>query len=710
MKRMKMRVVRFAYNSQSLTTCILHVTTWCMLTCPPVSTLDPNNAKLRNANESQRRESDLRKQMAQEQLERELLNTKLDAKWKSHLTNFKTHVEELEKKIAISRATQRNEIIAHGSKHLKALKKRESEELQNLAEKNQLETTRINAKYTQYCDQSGNLTPQMMQMMQMESQNHSQKINEVKNNLDNKLKELLAESDSEQKKKCLKLDKHHHRRRADVRTALNKLRNNCQSTHQLLKAKIMKDHKDKYERLSDMQSAKFPLNEPKTPKDAPIGGKNNTDTISGAAVRLKLRIMHQNRSHIPARMTVEIHNEGLIVSLLNENTTSSGISESRVDPKTSNNSMLSFIPWGYAARSFLFSITCGEIPDHSIVGNSFNSHSGLQGQLKAFIADMRVSASNAASQWKLLGQEVSIDNLTTLEQSIKTRLKSDVSIETLCNEEMKTSCALVEKAEHNLTDLRNKTLTYVNSDGSKRESTSDENYAKVRQILGKGVDVVKNAEKDQMKNGHKMALARAKRIQTTETYKQILQQLSDAKKTPHNDQPTNEVSGDEDLSEFLSVFYKVAAERRSSQINEHAPKSQKKCKQVSIVLRNPQNSSKEARLALQDSEEIVKNKDESMIRVEQLLLLSMHPCQAPDEKLSGSPPNAAKDSTAWGEPGWHLDLDVSREGQDKCSILQSPPVPNKSFDYLHCEHSSSQGHQIASLVGSQHMLALCTQP
>jgi len=128
---------------------------------------DPNYAKLSSTNEARRRESDRQKQMAQDQLDRTLINTKLDAKWRSQLTNFQKRVEELEKKMTTSQATQREELNEHMKKHVYALKRRGSEELKKLAGKNQSETERINAKYKQYCDQSGNLTSQIMQMMNM---------------------------------------------------------------------------------------------------------------------------------------------------------------------------------------------------------------------------------------------------------------------------------------------------------------------------------------------------------------------------------------------------------------------------------------------------------------------------------------------------------------------------------------------------------------
>jgi len=641
----------------------------------------------------------------QDQADRALLSTKLEAKWKSHLTSFKKRVEELEKKMFSRQNQQHQELIEHIQEHATELKKRGSDELKNLINKSQSEIERINGKYKQYCDQRGNLAPQIMQVRNMELQDQSQKFNEEKLNLEKKVKALLAESESDRKKKFLKLEKHHLKRRGEVELALERLAKKCKISHDQLTAKIIKRHEETYQRLGDdiiHQGAKFhtKLSETETTKASKDCGK--IDAKSGAALRLKRRKMYLSRSFIPTFMTVEIHNEGLIVACRNENTNGDGVSDIGVELKISND----FIPWGYTARAFLFSIACGEIPDNNIINHRLVSQ-GLQGQgqLKALVADMRVSANTAASQWENKEENESTDNLPALAEKMKAKLASDIKAERSCNDEMKKSSAHVEKTNKSFADLRNKAQPFFNEGGSKRNETSNEDYMRLSHILTKSGENVKNAEQGHSQNGQKMALARAQRIETTVAYKHILQQISDAKQSPPNGQNSKVNNGDGALSDFLSAFYKVASDRRSSQNNVSKSKSQKdaslRC--VVIVLRSPQNSSKEARVALKGSKETVT--DESIIRVEQLLLLSLHPYS--DKKLSGTPPETTGEEEEWAEPGWHLDLDVPETRQNKVSILQTPNTPNCAFNYLHYENSSSQGHQMASMIGSRHLQALC---
>ena len=640
----------------------------------------------------------------QDQADRALLSTKLEAKWKSHLTSFKKRVEELEKKMSSRQKQQHEELIEHIMVHATELKKRGSGELKNLINKSQSEIERINSKYKQYCDQRVNVAPQILQMRNMELQVQNQKFNEEKLNLEKNVKALLAETESDQKTKFVKLERHHLKRRGEVELALKRLAKKCQISHDQLKSKIIKHHEEKYQRLRlhiVHQGAKFhtKISETETTKSSKDCAK--IDAKSGAALRLKRRKMYLSRSFIPTFMTVEIHNEGLIVACRNENTNGDGVSDVGVELKISND----FIPWGYTARAFLFSIACGEIPDHNIIDNRLVNQSYLQGQLKALVADMRVSANTAASQWENKEQNESIDNLPALAEKTKARLASDIKAERSCNEEMKKSSSHVQKTNKSFSDLRNKAQPYFNESGSKRNETSNEDYMRLSQILTKSGEVVKNAELGHSQNGQKLALARAKRIETTAAYKLILKQLSDAKQSQPNGQNSKVKNGDGDLSNFLSAFYKVASDRRSSQNNVTKSKSQKdaslRC--VVIVLRSPQNSSKEARLALKDAKETAT--DESIIRVEQLLLLSLHPYS--DQKLSGTPPETTGEDGEWAEPGWHLDLDVPERRQKNVSILQTPNTPNCAFNYLHYENSSSQGHQMASMIGSRHLQALC---
>jgi len=132
-----------------------------------------------------------------------------------------------------------------------------------------------------------------------------------------------------------------------------------------------------------------------TNKQLQIRGKMsvNDSERKGAALRQKLRktILMKGYS---ARMSVEIHNEGVAISC---NGRTSGNESIGSSAKQST----SFIPWGVNARKFIHSIVCGEIPLHYTfdgIGNS--SQDGLQGggQIKCMVIDMRVDSEDANIQ------------------------------------------------------------------------------------------------------------------------------------------------------------------------------------------------------------------------------------------------------------------------------------------------------------------------
>ena len=102
---------------------------------------------------------------------------------------------------------------------------------------------------------------------------------------------------------------------------------------------------------------------------------------------------------------------------------------------------------------------------------------------------------------------------------------------------------------------------------------------------------------------------------------------------------------------------------------------------------------------------------EDAIRSEQLLLLSTHPA---GNIPSATPPADMNGSMEWGEPGWHLNLEVPsainrntrhRRPLNSNCLLQSAPH-SSIYSRLSSEFSSSQGHQAASLLDTRHLSSL----
>jgi len=472
--------------------------------------------------------------------------------------------------------------MEHNNTNKHALRDKGGEELKFLMEKNNSDVEKITAKYQQFADPLGELPPQIVQMRNGEVHEHQNKVSERRASLENKVGELLAESEVDHKKKFLKMEKHHHKRRAELELAIRKLSGKFQAMHEQLKYQRIKNHEKKYMKIQeDIQKhgSTFHLTTPKEEGACDSGGGGGSGSGSGsggehevhqsssgdyqvgAAVRQKRRKSLLTRSFIPTFMTVEIHNEGLYVSCRNESLNAEGAADPATndlnkEPTISND----FIPWGFVARGFLYSIVCGDIPDHGIIGETL---AGRQGQIKCIVADLRAAADTAVLQRERAKQSGNMEELSQLEAGIKTTLTNDIQAEIVCKEKLNHSEREVDMANQQLKTLRSKTQKYLNKDGGLRVDNTNENFKQLSQIFSKCEGEVKTAEHEHKLNSQKATLARAKRIRTAEEYKKILQELSHAQKFESREMESREYSENDSLASFLSIFHKVASERRS---------------------------------------------------------------------------------------------------------------------------------------------------
>lgn len=518
----------------------------------------------------------------------------LENKWDIHIKSFRLRVEELQKKMTARQTKQREELVELNNTHTNALKDRGNSELTSLFERSALDEKKIIANFRQFADGRGDLQPRILQMRNTELHKHRKKVEELKGNLENKVRELLAESEADHKKKFLKLEKHHHRRKAELNLAIRKLSNTCHARHEQLKIHRMKSHDEKFEKMEEeirnRETAFRPMKpmslmsaeKPKNVNAAPETVNNEV----GAFARLKRRKSLLMKT--PTFMTVEIHNEGLNVSCRNENF--NGGETHLVDQKEGSSKISNdFIPFGYSARKFLHSILSGEIPTHGIIDHRLIHQMGLQGQIKCLVADMRVPTHVALKQRLRARQGSGIEELSHLADETKATLSQDIKEETVGNETVKRSLKTLEKAKLKLSHLRSQTESYLKKEGSDK-ANSTENFKKLSKIYMKCEGVVKSAENQHKLHTQKLSVARAKRIQTTEEYKrvslyamyflvakdalctsltlllmipQILQEFSHAKKFHSRELDSREYNEDDNLMNFLSAFHKVASERRT---------------------------------------------------------------------------------------------------------------------------------------------------
>jgi hypothetical protein len=135
---------------------------------------------------------------------------------------------------------------------------------------------------------------------------------------------------------------------------------------------------------------------------------------AGAAAR------HKHRkgvlSQIAKQMSVEIHNEGVWMAVLQEKKEEKK-KEQANDPHTESDQKL-FLPWGIKSRDFLESIICGEIPS-VLESGYFNFGESVAvngGHLRCVLTDLRTSDDTARMQRvQAAGEQPNIET-ATLEQ------------------------------------------------------------------------------------------------------------------------------------------------------------------------------------------------------------------------------------------------------------------------------------------------------
>jgi hypothetical protein len=139
---------------------------------------------------------------------------------------------------------------------------------------------------------------------------------------------------------------------------------------------------------------------------------------SGAAAR------HKHRkgvlSQISKQLSVEIHNEGVWMAVLQEKKEEKK-KEQPSDPHTESEQKL-FLPWGIKARDFLESIICGEIPSELELGDfDFGDSVAMNGgHLRCVLTDLRTSDETARMQRvQAVGEQPNIETAALEQKAIE---------------------------------------------------------------------------------------------------------------------------------------------------------------------------------------------------------------------------------------------------------------------------------------------------
>ncbi len=179
---------------------------------------------------------------------------------------------------------------------------------------------------------------------------------------------------------------------------------------------------------------------------------------SGAAARHKHR--KGTLSQIAKQLSVEIHNEGLWIAILEEKKEEKR-KDPPLDPHTESDKK-TFFPWGIEARDFLESIVCGEIPS-MLESKDFDFGDTVAmngGHIRCVLTDLRTSDETASAQRVESIKEQAELEVATLEKKatdLQTEYNNAENMQARFEKEEKD---LVPKAKEALQDYENKKLSW----------------------------------------------------------------------------------------------------------------------------------------------------------------------------------------------------------------------------------------------------------
>jgi len=548
------------------------------------------------------------------------------------------------------------------------------------------------------------------------------------------------------------LEAHHKKRCAEAEAFIEDLIKKCQQKQKNLKAKLTRLHEQRFEakkRKIQIEFAK-PLDtsvseeksvDPHSPQE--LGNDLDSSSAHTAVMR------HKRRKHImngtTVQVAVDIHNEGLFLMARstheneslsrfgNVSNTGPGVGTIVTDDISGRPCL--FIPWGSKARSFLYSIVCGEIPPgyglEKVTAGSTSNQKLLDGGLvKCMVTDTRTSQETAISdraqsypKIQKMSNTTRIENAAKLVASYSTRIKElESDINTLSFREQKIAQAHRDATQHlerskaTMDKLKLHLQQFFGKDGTPSPNLlNPEGQQKILSTMYKyktSYEAKRNEEsalREPLEFARKVLVSKKDEL---EKVKQEIQKL-DAFKKEVNSKSGMEVNMIDKRAENLINSICQVAQRRRAQVNlkksnsdpmHDIPEEEKKSfaqkmtrRRIVTMLRPTQVS-----IVNEVKDMVGKSPEDANIdpklRAEELLLLSLYP-QA-EEALAPVPSSTNKN---WAEPGWKLDLSPP-EGDNPHSILpldQVSHLPRQNLSVC-----CSSGRQTASLVQQRHLRML----
>ncbi len=346
------------------------------------------------------------------------------------------------------------------------------------------------------------------------------------------------------------LEAHHKKRSAEAETFIDDLTKKCQQRQKNLKATLNRLHEHRFvKRRGDIQE------EFSKPLDSVCHSKrgeedddefhshqefthDHDNSLAHTAV-----LRHKRRKHImngtTVQVAVDIHNEGLFLMARstgqgNENCLSSFANVSGTSPgvgtlvtnDVSGRPCL-FIPWGAKARSFLYSITCGEIPsgyglEVAAAGSSPSPKLLDGGLVKCMITDTRTSHDNASRDRAQSYPTVQANARSAYINSVTKRvtgnnarieeLESDIEVLSLREKKIdqahRVAVQRFEQSKAIMDDLKVKVQQFFGKDGTPSPSLNPESKQKILSSMYKYKNDYESARNEELTLRNPLELAR----------------------------------------------------------------------------------------------------------------------------------------------------------------------------------------------------------
>ena len=562
------------------------------------------------------------------------------------------------------------------------------------------------------------------------------------------------------------LEAHHKKRSAEADAFVYDLIKKCQQRQKNLKATLNRLHEERFEAKKREIQTEFskPLDSVSQRESVELHSQqefahDHDNSLAHTAV-----LRHKRRKHImngtTVQVAVDIHNEGLFLmarSTCNENenslsrfanvsNTSSGIGTIVTDD-TSGRPCL-FIPWGGKARSFLYSILCGNIPTgfglEKVTAGSTASQKLLDGGLvKCMITDTRTSQESAISDRaqsyptiQASSSSAHIENVAKRVAIANTRTEDlESAIRVLSLREQKIAQAHrdatqhLERAKATMDKLKLQVQQYFIKDGTPSPNINPESQQKILSTMYKyktSYETTRNEELNLRKPLELARMALVSKKEELDKVKQEIQKLEAYKEEAKSQSGMDGYLIDKRAENLINSICQVAQRRRAhvnrkksnsdlntmNTVHEDEKKSfaQKIVRRRIVTMLRPTQSSivnevKEmiggSPSDLQHNFDSPEDEDASIdpkLCAEELLLLSLYP-----EAKEALAPVPNETNTQWAEPGWQLNLSPPERGNPHSilSVDQEGHLP-QHFLSVCC----SSGRQTASLVLQRHLRVL----